>query len=206
LGLFTCVCVCESGEEETEESLEKICRETRYPFLYWSTAYRFPVLRVQVCVYCAGLVLRVLGPKGLLSVYPTWVSGYCPTSLGSYNSLLSSPYFYVQKSVGISNSDQRRLSQRRTVNDQPEPDCQRLKDSSSLQLRPSNFSSCSTQSSHNPPPPPPPRSREPFPSIFVSTLCDLAHLLRVWSEGCGAVSSAHGDTNPSQQHTRLATT
>jgi hypothetical protein len=36
-------------------------------------------------------------------VYPTWVFGYCPTSLGSYNSLLNSPYFYVQKSVGISN-------------------------------------------------------------------------------------------------------
>ena len=44
------------------------------------------------------------GLKGLLSVYPTWVSGYCPTSLGSYNSLLSSPYFYVQKFVGTSNT------------------------------------------------------------------------------------------------------
>ena len=85
-------------EKRSKESPEKICRETRYPLLYWSTAYRFPVLRVQV------LVLRVVGPKSLLSVYPTWVFGYCPTSLGSYNSLLNSPYFYVQKSVGISNT------------------------------------------------------------------------------------------------------
>jgi hypothetical protein len=113
-GRDKCVCVCKSGQEEAEESSgrsyavkiwKSICRETRYPLLYWPTAYRFPVLRVQVCVYCAGLVLRVLGPKRLLSVYPTWVSGYClrSTSLGSYNSLLNSPYFYVQKSVGISN-------------------------------------------------------------------------------------------------------
>ena len=94
------MCVCESGEEETEESSERggrrISREMRYPLLYWSTAYKF--------VYCAGIVLRVVGPKSLLSVYPTWVSGYCPASLGSYNSLLNSPYFYVQKSVGISNT------------------------------------------------------------------------------------------------------
>ena len=101
------MCVCESGEEETEESPEKmwkkISRETRYPLLYWSTARTGFLSYVYKFVYCAGIVLRVVGPKSLLSVYPTWVSGYCPTSLGSYNSLLNSPYFYVQKSVGISN-------------------------------------------------------------------------------------------------------
>ena len=47
--------------------------------------------------------------------------------------------------------------------------------------RPSSFSSSSTPSSYN-------RSLrdpeiEPLPSIFVSTLCDSAHLLQVWSEG-----------------------
>ena len=133
--LYMCVYVKSTGKRESFPSVppafigpkhvEKRAghalgtRRARVPKACCQTRVGTRVGQLRTCLLCRSF-LRVLGPKG--AERPTvglpnvgfWVLSYVARS---YNSLLSSPYFYVQKSVGISNNMRLFTRQRRELND-----------------------------------------------------------------------------------------